>query len=138
HIISGPNAGGKTVALKSIGLNIALACSGFFTHGYCKTSFFTIYTSIGDLQSVEQDLSTFSAQILRIKNILENSDSDTLVLIDEIVAGTDPHEGSLLAASIIDSFITMNLFFALTTHQSYLKVFSLTRPEVENDSLEFD
>ncbi len=138
HIISGPNAGGKTVALKSIGLNIALACSGFFTHGYCKTSYFTIYTSIGDLQSVEQDLSTFSAQILRIKNILENADSDTLVLIDEIVAGTDPHEGSLLAASIIDSFITMNLFFAITTHQSYLKVFSLTRTEIENDSLEFD
>lgn len=138
HIISGPNAGGKTVALKSIGLNITLAISGFFTHGYCKTRYFKIYTSIGDLQSVEQDLSTFSSQILRIKSILENADSDSLVLIDEIVSGTDPHEGSLLAASIIDSFITMNLFFAVTTHQSYLKVFSLTREEIENDSLEFD
>lgn len=138
HIISGPNAGGKTVALKSIGLNLALAFSGFFTHGYCKTCYLNIYTSIGDLQSVEQDLSTFSAQILRIKNILENSNANSLVLIDEIVAGTDPHEGSLLAASIIESFITMNLFFAITTHQSYLKVFSLTKPEIENDSLEFD
>lgn len=138
HVISGPNAGGKTVALKSIGLNIALAISGFYPHGYCKTKFFKIYTSIGDLQSIEQDLSTFSSQILRIKSILENADSESLVLIDEIVSGTDPHEGSLLAASIIDSFITMNLFFAVTTHQSYLKVFSLTREEIENDSLEFD
>jgi DNA mismatch repair protein MutS2 len=138
HIISGPNAGGKTVSLKSIGLNLALACSGFFTHGYCKTKFLKIYASIGDLQSVEQDLSTFSSQILRIKNILENADSESLILIDEIVSGTDPHEGSLLAASIIDSFITMNVFFAVTTHQSYLKVFSLTKEEVENDSLEFD
>ncbi|MCX7909115.1 MAG: endonuclease MutS2 [Ignavibacteria bacterium] len=138
HIISGPNAGGKTVALKSIGLNIALALSGFFTHGYCKTKIFKIYTSIGDLQSVEQDLSTFSSQILRIKNIIESSDPETLVLIDEIVSGTDPHEGSLLAASIIETFITINLFFAVTTHQSYLKVFSLTRKEIENDSLEFD
>lgn len=138
HVISGPNAGGKTVALKSIGLNLALALSGFYTHGYCKTKFLKIYTSIGDLQSVEQDLSTFSSQILRIKNIFENADSETLVLIDEIVSGTDPHEGSLLAASIIDSFITLNLFFAVTTHQSYLKVFCLTRSEVENDSLEFD
>lgn len=138
HVISGPNAVGKTVALKSMGLNLALALSGFYTHGYCKTKYFKIYTSIGDLQSVEQDLSTFSSQILRIKNILEFADSESFVLIDEIVSGTDPHEGSLLAASIIDSFINMNLFFAVTTHQSYLKVFSLTREEVENDSLEFD
>lgn len=138
HVISGPNAGGKTVALKSIGLNLALACSGFFTHGYCKTKFLKIYTSIGDLQSVEQDLSTFSSQILRVKSILESADSESIVLIDEIVSGTDPHEGSLLAASVIDSFINMNLFFSVTTHQSYLKVFSLTRDEVENDSLEFD
>ncbi|MGB9771405.1 MAG: endonuclease MutS2 [Candidatus Kapaibacteriota bacterium] len=138
HVISGPNAGGKTVSLKSIGLNLALALSGFYTHGYCKTNYFKIYTSIGDLQSIEQDLSTFSSQIIRIKSILENADVDSLVLIDEIVSGTDPHEGSLLAASIIDSFINMNLLFAVTTHQSYLKVFSLTRDEVENDSLEFD
>ncbi len=138
HIISGPNAGGKTVAIKSIGLNLALAMSGFYIHGHCKSPIIKIYTSIGDLQSIEQDLSTFSSQILRIKEILSTADSESLVLIDEIVSGTDPHEGALLAASILESFVAMNLFFAVTTHQSYLKVFSLTREEIENDSLEFD
>ena len=138
HVVSGPNAGGKTVAIKSIGLNLALAMSGFFTHGYCKTKILKIYTSIGDLQSIEHDLSTFSSQILRLKDILLTADSDSIVLIDEIVSGTDPHEGALLAASILESFITMNLFFAVTTHQSYLKVFSLSHKEIENDSLEFD
>jgi len=138
HVVSGPNAGGKTVAIKSIGLNLALAMSGFFTHGYCKTKILKIYTSIGDLQSIEHDLSTFSSQILRLKDILNTADADSIVLIDEIVSGTDPHEGALLAASILESFITMNLFFAVTTHQSYLKVFSLNHKEIENDSLEFD
>ncbi|MCX7879591.1 MAG: endonuclease MutS2 [Ignavibacteria bacterium] len=138
HLISGPNAGGKTVALKSIGLNLAMALSGFFPHGFCKTCPLKIFSSIGDLQSIEQDLSTFSSQIIRLKRIIENADSGSIVLVDEIVSGTDPHEGSLLAASILETFVNINLFFVVTTHQSYLKIFSLSKPEIENDSLEFD
>ncbi len=138
HLISGPNAGGKTVALKSIGLNIAMALSGFFPLGYCKLPLLKIFTSIGDLQSVQYDLSTFSSQILRYNEILSNSDSDTLVLIDEIGTGTDPQEGSALAASLLESFVQMKLFFVATTHHSLLKTYALSKEEIENDSLEFD
>lgn len=138
HLISGPNAGGKTVALKSIGLNIALALSGFFTHGFCRTPYLVIFTSIGDLQSIEHNLSTFSSQILRLKKILENSDSNSLVLIDEIGSGTDPHEGSALAASIMESLVNLNTFFVATTHNSFLKTYALSKSEIENDSMEFD
>lgn len=138
HLISGPNAGGKTVALKSIGLNIALALSGFYPNGYCRTPYLTIFTSIGDLQSLENDLSTFSSQILRLKSTLENSDSNSLILIDEIGSGTDPQEGSALAASILESLIHINAFFVATTHNSFLKTYVLSKPEIENDSMEFD
>jgi DNA mismatch repair protein MutS2 len=138
HLISGPNAGGKTVALKSIGLNIAMALSGIFPLGECRTNFRTIFTAIGDNQSIENDLSTFSSQISRIKSIIDYCSKDSLVLIDEIGSGTDPQEGSALAAGIIDSFININLFFVVTTHQSSLKSYALTRNEIENDSLEFN
>src|SRR5690606_9962481 len=73
HLISGPNAGGKTVALKNIGLNLLMAMSGIYTFGYCKTGIRDIYTSIGDHQSIEMDLSTFSSQMKRIKDILDVS-----------------------------------------------------------------
>ncbi len=138
HLISGPNAGGKTVALKSIGINIAMALSGIFPLGECKTNIRTIYTSIGDFQSIEQDLSTFSSQIVQIREILANHNKDSLVLIDEICSGTDPQEGSALAAAIIDSFIETKTFFVATTHQSSLKSYALNRKEIENDSLEFN
>jgi DNA mismatch repair protein MutS2 len=137
HLISGPNAGGKTVALKSIGLNIAMALSGIFPLGICRTNYRNIYSAIGDHQSIADDLSTFSSQISQLKKILDNCDSDSLVLVDEIGSGTDPQEGSALAAGIIDSFININLFFVVTTHQSSLKSYALTREEIENDSLEF-
>ncbi len=138
HLISGPNAGGKTVALKSIGINVALALSGFFPLGYCKTSYFSIFTSIGDLQSIENDLSTFSSQILRLRTILGYADTNSLILIDEIGSGTDPQEGSALASAILESLVELNSFFVATTHHSYLKTFALAKPEIENDSLEFD
>lgn len=138
HLISGPNAGGKTVALKSIGLNIAMALSGIFPLGECKTNIRTIYTSIGDHQSIENDLSTFSSQIIQIRDILSYHNSDSLVLIDEICSGTDPQEGSALAAGILDTFIETQAFFVATTHQSSLKSYALNRQEIENDSLEFD
>lgn len=138
HLISGPNAGGKTVALKSIGLNILLAISGIFPLGYCRTNFRTIFASIGDHQSIEHNLSTFSSQMLQIKNILDNCDSNSLVLIDEICSGTDPQEGAALACGILDTFINLNLFFIATTHQSSLKTYALNKEEIVNASLEFD
>jgi DNA mismatch repair protein MutS2 len=138
HLISGPNAGGKTVALKSIGLNILMALSGIFPLGYCRTNFRTVFASIGDHQSIEHNLSTFSSQMLQIKKIFDNCDKDSLILIDEICSGTDPQEGAALACGILDSFINLNLFFIATTHQSSLKTYALNRPEIENASLEFD
>lgn len=138
HLISGPNAGGKTVALKSIGLSIAMALSGIFPLGECHTNPRVIFTSIGDHQSIENDLSTFSSQVINLKNILENCTKESLVLIDEIGSGTDPQEGAALAAGILDSFIAMNLFFVATTHQSSLKTYALNRDVIENASLEFD
>ncbi len=138
HLISGPNAGGKTVALKSIGLNIAMALSGIFPLGVCRTNILKIFSSIGDHQSIENDLSTFSSQMYQLKDIVNNCDMDSLVLIDEIGSGTDPQEGAALASGILDRFIDYKLFFVATTHQSSLKTYALTRDVIENASLEFD
>jgi len=138
HLISGPNAGGKTVALKNIGLNIALALAGIFPLGECKTNYRTIFTTIGDHQSIENDLSTFSSQMLQIKSILDNCDANSLVLVDEIGSGTDPQEGAALACGILDTFIELNLFFVATTHQSSLKTYALNKEVIANASLEFD
>jgi DNA mismatch repair protein MutS2 len=137
-LISGPNAGGKTVALKSMGLNIAMALSGIFPLGECKTNYRMIFSSIGDHQSIENDLSTFSSQILKLKDILESASPSSLVLIDEIGSGTDPQEGAALASGIIDTFLELNSFFVVTTHQSSLKSYALTKDAIDNASLEFD
>ncbi len=138
HLISGPNAGGKTVALKSIGLNLALALSGIFPLGQCRTNIRTVFSYIGDHQSIENDLSTFSSQIIKLNNILNECAGDALVLIDEIGSGTDPQEGSALASGILDSLIERKVFFVATTHQSSLKSYALTKDVIENASLEFD
>lgn len=138
HLISGPNAGGKTVALKNIGLNIAMALSGIFPLGECKTNYRSIFSTIGDHQSIENDLSTFSSQMLQIKTILDSCDTNSLILIDEIGSGTDPQEGAALAAGILDTFIELNLFFVATTHQSSLKTYALNKEVIANASLEFD
>ncbi|MFP4527501.1 MAG: endonuclease MutS2 [Candidatus Kapaibacterium sp.] len=138
YLISGPNAGGKTVALKSIGLNIALALSGIFPLGECRTNFRMIFSSIGDHQSIENDLSTFSSQIIKMRKIVASLSDISLILIDEIGSGTDPQEGAALASGILDTFIKMRSFFVATTHQSSLKTYALNRDEVENASLEFD
>lgn len=138
HLISGPNAGGKTVALKSVGLNILMALSGIFPLGECRTDYRDVYSAIGDQQSIENDLSTFSSQMTQLKNIIDNSDKHSLVLVDEIGSGTDPQEGGALASGILDTFIHTNLFFIATTHQSSLKTYALNREEIENASLEFD
>ena len=125
HLISGPNAGGKTVALKSVGLNVILALSGFFPLGEVKTCLVNVFSAIGDHQSIENNLSTFSSQLLKMKEILDVADYNSLVLIDEICSGTDPREGGALAAGILDTFIDLNLFFVVTTHQSSLKTYAL-------------
>jgi DNA mismatch repair protein MutS2 len=138
HLISGPNAGGKTVALKSVGLNLAMALAGIFPLGEVRTNFRTIYSSIGDRQSIENDLSTFSSQITQLKQIIEECDKESLVLVDEIGSGTDPQEGAALACGILDTFININLFFIASTHQSSLKTYALNRDEIMNASLEFD
>jgi DNA mismatch repair protein MutS2 len=138
YLISGPNAGGKTVALKSIGLNIALALSGIFPLGECKTNYRMVFSSIGDHQSIENDLSTFSSQIKKLKEILESASPSSMVLIDEIGSGTDPQEGAALASGIIDTFLELNSFFVVTTHQSSLKSYALTKDAIDNASLEFD
>lgn len=138
HLISGPNAGGKTVALKSIGLNLLLALSGIFPLGSCRTPVVRIVTAIGDQQSIEHNLSTFSWQIVRIREILAHGSPNTLVLIDEICAGTDPTEGAALAAAILEELLRQGMRFVVTTHQSSLKAFALHRQGIQNDSLEFD
>ncbi|MCS7169545.1 MAG: Smr/MutS family protein, partial [Candidatus Kapabacteria bacterium] len=138
HLISGPNAGGKTVALKSVGLNLLLVLSGIFPLGACRTPVLHILTAIGDQQSIEQNLSTFSWQVVRIREILHRSGPETLVLIDEICAGTDPTEGAALAAAILEELLHRRSYFVVTTHQSSLKAFALHRDGVQNDSLEFD
>jgi DNA mismatch repair protein MutS2 len=149
HLISGPNAGGKTVALKSIGLNVLLALSGFFPLGEVKTPMLNVFSAIGDNQSIENDLSTFSSQLLMMKQILDVADANSLILIDEICSGTDPREGSALAAGILDTFVELRLFFVVTTHQSSLKTYALNTKNteksddnaytiIENDSFEFD
>lgn len=138
HLISGPNAGGKTVAMKSIGLNVAMALSGIFPCGYCKTNFREIFSAIGDNQSIENDMSTFSSQIARLKEILMNAGDSALTLIDEICSGTDPQEGSALAVGILDGLLARRAFFVVTTHQSSLKSYALTQAGIMNASMEFD
>jgi DNA mismatch repair protein MutS2 len=137
HLISGPNAGGKTVALKSIGLNIALALTGLFPCGYCRTNYRTIFAAIGDQQSIENDVSTFSSQLLRLREILMNASDTSLVLVDEICSGTDPQEGAALAVGILDGLIARRAFFVVTTHQSSLKSYALTQQRISNASMDF-
>ncbi|MFM7543607.1 MAG: endonuclease MutS2, partial [Ignavibacteria bacterium] len=138
HLISGPNAGGKTVALKSIGLNIAMALSGIFPLGECRTSPKSLFCAIGDHQSIEHNLSTFSSQVMRLKDIVDHADDTSLILIDEICSGTDPQEGSALASALLDHCIEHKAMFIVTTHQSSLKSYALNRKELLNASMEFD
>lgn len=137
-LISGPNAGGKTVAMKTIGLSLAMAMSGMFPLGMCTTNVRRLFTAIGDHQSIDSNLSTFSSQIIRLRDILSYCASDALVFIDEICAGTDPAEGGALAAGILDSLLERRACFVVTTHQSSLKQYALTRPGIRNASLAFD
>ena len=140
-LISGPNTGGKTVTLKLIGLFVLMTAMGVFVpaiEGTIISVFDKIFVDIGDEQSIENSLSTFSSHVKNLKNILENADSKSLVLIDEIGAGTDPEEGSVLAQAILESFIGVKSFGVVTTHYSALKEFAMTNPLIKNASMDFD
>ncbi|HZV12644.1 MAG TPA: Smr/MutS family protein, partial [Candidatus Kapabacteria bacterium] len=140
-VISGPNTGGKTVALKAIGLTILLAQCGFHVPAEAGTTVpicDAIFVDIGDDQSVENDLSTFSSRLKNVKEIIEQSTHESLVLIDEIGSGTDPNEGGAFAMSVLASLTRRGVLTVVTTHHGVLKSFAHETPGAENAGMEFD
>ncbi|MEP7146304.1 MAG: endonuclease MutS2, partial [bacterium] len=140
-VISGPNAGGKTVVLKTVGMIQMMLQSGILVPVNPESEFKLfdkIFISIGDEQSLENDLSTFSSHLKSIKEIISNADEKSLILIDEIASGTDPVLGSALSASILKHLSENNSTTIVTTHNSELKEFAYNTEQIENGSLEFN
>ena len=140
-VISGPNAGGKSVAMKCAGLIVLMAQAGFHVPAADGTRlrvFRKMFVDIGDEQSIENDLSTFSSHLRNLKTIAAEADADSLVLIDEIGSGTDPAEGGAIAAAVLEWLTGRGSYTIATTHHSALKVFAHDTDGVENGAMEFD
>jgi len=140
-VVTGPNAGGKSVAMKTIGMMAGLLKLGYLLP--CREDsvvpvFDELFVEIGDEQSIENDLSTFSSHLKNIKQILDEATSESLVLIDEICSGTDPEEGGALAQAILESFLKRRSLVCVTTHQGSLKAFAHNREGIMNGSMQFD